>query len=559
MIAFRSIQTYNTALKTFEENHVYVKDAMIWYIGPEVLDADIEWYDGKGLYIIPGLIDMHMHIESSMTTPSEFSNKVLPMGTTTILADAHEVANALGMEGLLDYMSYEQKMDIFYAIPSSVPSSNPHLETTKACFDAEEVNILSQHPKIRALGEIMNFSDVVSSKDSRTKRIVDSFQEACPLYPIEGHIPKVSGFDLARFAHRGIGSDHTQQSVDSLLEKVKQGFLVQIQEKSMHPELFKAIQKHQIHEWVCFVTDDVLADDLLRKGHMDHLIRKAVSMGMPIEDAIYASTWVPARRMRLEDRGILAPGKKADAIILKDLDQFEIVDVLKDGHFVSKLKKDPIQQSARAFSESILRNPVKAADFTLHPPVAEQSEILLRVMDRDFTTTFTTEKQVWAKIQNNRVDWKAEGLSLLCVLERYGKQRPIAFGFVDKAFKEDAAIATSWTHDHHNILVMGRDEAMMAKAVNDVIEKQGAMSFVSEKQNAIVPLNYGGVVSFEPLETIANSLEQIREGMIAAGFQSHNEIMSFSVMALLVSPSLKLSDRGYIDVRKQKILPWWVK
>ena len=300
MLAIYDIAVYQTALKKFEVNHVYIKEDMIYYIGQEKLEGVQQAINGKGYYLIPGLIDMHMHIESSMTTPSEFSNNVLAKGTTTVLADAHEVANALGMQGLMDYMNYQQKMDIFYAVPSSVPSTNEFLETTQGIIDEKEVETLISHPKIRALGEIMNFTDVVSDDDSRTKRVVDKFSEKCPLFPIEGHIPRVSGLDLARFAHRGIGSDHTHQDVASLLEKVKMGFLVQIQEKSMSPQLFEAIERYGLQEWVCFVTDDVLADDLLEKGHMDHLIRKAVSMGMSLEDAIYASTWVPARRMRLK-------------------------------------------------------------------------------------------------------------------------------------------------------------------------------------------------------------------------------------------------------------------
>lgn len=554
MLLIENIAVYNTALKSFEVSNVYMNEGRVWAISLEKLRYDT-YYDGTGKYLLPGFIDAHMHIESSMTTPPEFSNTVLPKGTTTVLADAHEVANALGYDGLEVYMDSSQPLDIYYAIPSSVPSTNPELETTGGIFTEHDVSRLCQNPKIRALGEIMNFKDVVSHEDSVTKRIVDTFQRVAPLLPIEGHIPRVTGMELARYAHRGIGSDHTHQTVASLLEKTRMGFLVQIQEKSMHRELIEAIETYQLYESVCFVTDDVMPDHLVDAGHMDHLIRKAVKLGMRVEDAIYAATAIPARRMLLHDRGIIAPGKKADAVIVDNLETLHICDVIKSGEWVSKMPLAPQPHYPEVMCHSLISEVITKSMLKVN---AQGNKILLRVIEREETTTFTHEVHLWVNVVDGDVMWQEAGLSLLCVKERYGNHAPIALGFVKNGFDKRCAIATSWAHDHHNILAMGTNIEDLVDVMNGVIAMNGGMMIRFEDQVEKITMPFGGVVSLDSMENLADKTRSIRAMMRDAGYRSHNEIMSFCVLSLLVSPNLKISDKGYVDVKTQTILPWWV-
>ena len=515
-----------------------------------------EVIDGSGMYLIPGLIDIHMHIESSMTTPVEYSNTVLKLGTTTVVADSHEVANALGLEGLYEYMNSEQDLDIFYSVPSSVPSTNNDLETTRGFIGEKEVKELCKFSKIRALGEIMNFKEIVEEKDNHTKRIIKAFKEEHPNYPIEGHIPLVTGYELARYLHAGIGSDHTHQSVNSLLEKTKFGILVQLQEKSMTKEIFSAIKKYHLEEFVCFVSDDVMPDDLINKGHMDYLIRKAVSLGYPIEDAIYAATYIPAQRMLFFDRGMIGPGKVADGVILKDLEKFEIYDVIKNGELVSNKDKCPQMKFSEKMNSSIFRNEISIDDLIIK---TEGNKALVRVIEREISSTFTHEKHVWVDIKDGILQWKEKNLNLIVVLERYGNNTKPAIGFVSNGFNKTCAMATTWSHDSHNILCMGNDEELMVKVINKVIREQGGIAISSESEENFLSLRFGGVVSLEPMEKIAFELEKIRKVMIKNGYESHNAIMSFCVLALLVSPSLKISDKGYVNVRTQEILDWRVK
>lgn len=543
---------YNTSQRTFEKGDLYIQDSMIYHIGEADIIVDQE-IDAKGKWIIPGLIDIHMHIESSMTNPNEFSKTVLPMGTTTIVADAHEIGNVFGTQGLIDFMDIDTQLDIFYAIPSSVPSTNPFLETTGGIVDDAAVKVLCKHPKVIALGEIMNFKDVISDEDTMTRRIIETFKTCKPGSPIEGHIPRISGLELSRFIQRGIGSDHTLQTKASILERTRMGVLVQMQEKSLNQETISTLCKHNLHGSFCLVTDDVMPDDLITKGHLNHLIQICIEHGMRPEDAIYATTYVPAQRMQLYDRGVLSPGKQADFIILDDLNAFSIHSVYKKGSNIKDLPEDQFNFNDQYIYNTIKRKPIKRDDLILPISNLEGDEVKLRIMHRETTNTFTEEMIIPVKTREGVLQWQDAGLTMIAVIERYGHQNPIAIGFVDNGFTEKGAVATSWTHDHHNILVMGTDLDEIVNAVNLLIKVQGGIISSIKNKHHTVPLAYGGIVSTNSMESLASDVAQIRQDLKGLGYKDQNELMSFSVLGLLVSPSLKISDKGYVDVRTQEI------
>ncbi|MFR1448801.1 MAG: adenine deaminase C-terminal domain-containing protein [Beduini sp.] len=554
----KNVNVYNTFTQSFEHGNVYVLDGKFYHLKlEEDLESDLI-IDGKNKYMIPGLIDIHMHIESSMTIPSEFSKAVLKHGVTTVVADPHEIANVLGIEGIETYMSNATTLDIFYGIPSSVPSTNSLLETTGGMIDSANVKQLLQNPKVLCLGEVMNFKDLTNPDYSLTRDIIKACHEHYFALPIEGHCPKISGLDLSRYIYYGVTADHTQQSPRSIVEKIKNGMFLEIQKKSMTKENIKTLVDHQFYEYFCLVTDDVMADHL-SEGHLNLLVKLAYDLGMPIEKAIYCATYSPARRMHLFDRGAISPGLIADYILLDDLKQFKIHSVYKKGKCVYSKEEDVIVHENKSifpthFYHSINLKKAHENDFIINVPT-KKNVVLCNVIEIESHSTFTHHCQIEVPVKNHQLMWQETDLALLCVFERYGKNHNCTFALVKGAI-EAGAIATSWAHDHHNVMVMGRNIKDMVKAQHEIIDNQGGYVVVyNETIKAFAHLNVGGIVSDQPINVLSKQLKEVREQMQQLGYHHHNEIMSFSTLSLPVSPEIKVTDQGIIKTRTQEIIP----
>jgi adenine deaminase len=553
-------RVFNAFRKRFEEKNVRVRDGIFAEVSAGLGPLpEEERVDATGTWLIPGLVDIHMHIESAMTVPSEFSRIALPWGTTTVVADPHEIANVLGVEGIRAFMDAETGMDVFYGLPSSVPSTNASLETTGGRIGPEEVAVLAADDRVICLGEVMNAAELTGEADTPTKRLIRCFKAAKPRYPIEGHCPKIGGAELAAFIASGVWADHTQQTPESILEKIDNGMFIELQRKSITVPNIETVVEHRLYEHVALVTDDVLPDRLI-SGHLNLLVRLAIERGMSAEDAIYCATYVPARHMLLSDRGSIAPGRIADFIILDDLETFSIRSVYKRGVLErSELYGPGADRGSRfpaSFYATVRRRPLAEDDFLVRTPAPTSATGLDCVTIRiDPESTFTERGSVRCPVSGGLVDWRAAGLSLIAAIERYGHEAPIRFGFVEGALKEEGAIASTWAHDHHNLLVMGSCARDMALAANALIGQQGGYIVVRRGEivaNAILPV--GGIVSDGPLEALAESIRRVRAAMRALGYEHVDEIMSFSTLSLLVSPSIKIGDKGLVDVRTQTIV-----
>ncbi len=528
---------YDTAYRTFRKGRILFSETI----------SSVEYTDGDvpGIYIIPGLIDIHMHIESSMTHPKEFSRISLMHGTTTIVSDCHEIANVFSVKGLEDFMSIPVYNDTFYAIPSSVPSSSSELETSEGSFDENEIRQLSANPRIIALGEVMNAQDLLSDGDNRTKRIIKAFKEERPECPIEGHCPRLAGRELDKFIAAGVTSDHTEQTPLSIREKVSKGVFLQIQYKSVKKEIIEALSEPSIAPFFSFCTDDVMPDVLISEGHLDRIVRKAISLGMRPEDAIFAATYTPSRRMRLFDRGIIAPGCIADFVVLSDPGSFAIKEVWKRGERRESLPFEKLDPPAYAFS-SIRRGHVRHEEFSLGRGSGEYTTIVHRT---DSTMTAKGRRT----LDLSRLD---KGINIVAQVERYGHNAPIKPAILENGFTSPAAIASSWAHDNHNILVMATDEVLAAEAVNRVIDLGGGIVCTDGQDIIEIPLQYGGIVSLEPMEKLAGRISEARRFMRDHGWVAGEEIMCFAVLSLPVSPEVKITDKGLVDVRKKELIDW---
>lgn len=559
-LAIINAKVFNAFTKRFEKKHVSVIGDKFYYVSADEFE-DLEAnriVDANNQYLIPGFMDIHMHIESSMTSPAIFSEAVLAHGVTTVVADAHEIANVCGMEGLEAFFSQPSAMDIFYAIPSSVPSTTTELETTGGYIGVEEVNRLLKHPKVIALGEAMNFNGIVHEPESLIRQILREVQTERPFMPLEGHVPRVSGLELASFLYAGITADHTHQSPESIYEKITSGMFLELQKKSITPENIQVIVDHDFYEYVAIITDDVMADDLL-EGHLNSNVRLAILCGMPAEQAIYCATYTPARRMGFQDRGAIVPGFKADFLLLDDVERLEIAAVYKGGKLVHQKGSDfryPKEkpQFPAHFYHSLQCRPLTLEDLRIKVNACEKA--VVNVMQISEVGTFTEHVQRDVNVIDGYLDWENSGLALIIVMERYGKTGDIAYGFVDQALTEKGAVATTWAHDHHNVMVMGTSTEDIVAAQQQLLKMQGGY-VVSQGGNvqATCPLPVAGIISDAPIQELGGQLKEVRQAMKKLGYRNSNEIMSFSTLSLPVSPVIKITDKGMMNVRSQMMIP----
>ena len=568
---------FMTYRQCFEKRDVAVAGESFYCVSPAISYPGVREVDGSGKYLIPGLIDIHMHIESSMTYPQEFSRITLPYGVTTVVADAHEIANVFGLEGIRCFMEQKTPQDIFYAIPSSVPASNETLETAGASIGEAEVRRLAEDERVLCLGEVMNFKDLTADEDTLIKRLIRCCRESGGNKRIEGHCPALSGEDLCRFIYEGVDADHTQQTPESVVEKTDLGMFLELQLKSLTEDVVRAVCNNGLYENVALVTDDTMPDRLL-KGQLNRIVKAAVKAGMPVEKAIYCATFTPARRMHLDDRGLIGPGKLADFVVLRDLESFEPEAVFKSGKCVfeemdaagvwSGVMGERVAADGRDIPEdcnvpdaplfpahfyhSVRCKKAEPGDFTLRVDVP-CAAVRVNVMKIRTFGTFTEQAVRTLPGKDGEICWEGSGLTLAALFERYGKNGNISYGLVEGAFTGRGAAATTWSHDSHNLLVLGTAAKDMCAAQNRVLELQGGyVAAEGGRVTAEAGLAVGGIINDGPVEALAKQLGRVREAMRRLGYENNNEIMSMSTLCLPVSPSLKLTDFGLLEVKTQR-------
>ncbi|WJM08045.1 adenine deaminase C-terminal domain-containing protein [Paenibacillus sp. PK1-4R] len=567
-----NVHVYNSYYKRFEMNNVAVLDGRFLYVGPggpEMIQAD-EVIDARGRYMIPGLIDIHLHIESTMVTPETFSHGLIGSGVTSIVAEPHEMANVFGLEGVQEMMtaSRETTVDMFYAIPSSVPATP--METTGGSIEIEDMDVLLATGEIICLGEIMNYVDVIRDPECKTNQILQHIRKNYPDLVIEGHTPKLLGLDLHRLIYAGIDSDHTHQSIEGLQARIAAGMFIEIQEKSMTPEVMEYLIQHDVAQHFCFVTDDVMPDSLVEHGHLNHIVRKAIQMGMRPEDAIYAATSTPASRMKMTDRGSVAPGKVADYVLVSNLEELAIDQVYKNGRKAyddyEPYKQERITgQFPPHFYKSVQLEKLGVADFAIQlsdPKVsgsgvdfAGEGEYQCRVMMVKDGSTFVEEHIAPVQSSDGELLWEESGYAQIATFERYGVNGNRAHGLIGGDTIKRGAIATTYSHDNHNLLVVGRNREDMIIAANTVISSQGGFCVVEDgKVLSHLELPVGGILTEEPLAVVSHQVKELRAAMLSLGYVHYNPIMSISTHSLAVSPALKITDHGLIDVNAGKVV-----
>ena len=562
-LLIKNVKIFNSYLKKFKDGNVAILNNKFLYIdnnkNTEFEATNI--IDGRNQYMIPGFIDIHMHIESSMMTPEPFCHHLSKNGVTTIVAEPHEIANIFGNKGIKALIEAETSINtsIFYGIPSSVPSTSPELETTGAILDFEEMKSLTSNPKVICIGEIMNYRQIIDNNSLDICKIIEYVKKYKPQYAIEGHCPKLLDLDLAKFLYLGINGDHTEHTLEEFIQRFENGMFMELQEKSISAELLNYIKKNNLYEHFSFVTDDTMPDTFLYKGHLNAVIKKAIQAGIDIENAIYCATFTPARRMNLHDRGTIAPGKKADFLLIDNLEDLHITRTFIDGKEVynidSETKYIPTNYKfPKEFYESVKLRKITEDIFKI-PVNIKKNKIDCRIIQVKDGSTRTTETIEKINIKNGYLDWENSPYLLIAVFERHGKNGNIGFGLVTGDCIKKGSIATTYAHDHHNLMVIGKNATDMTMAVNRIIEIQGGICCTeNNKILAEVPLPIAGILSEKVIQDLGIEIKILKEKMIYLGYNHYNPIMSLCTLSLPVSPTLKITDKGLVDVNQGKIV-----
>ena len=556
-------QVYNSYLKKFVAGNIAVSGDRFSYVGTDALPiAPQRTIDLAGQYVIPGLIDCHMHIESTMCAPRTFMNGAARNGVTTLIAEPHEIANVFGLAGIRALMQTTQNgpCDVRIAIPSSVPSTNAALETAGAAIENDDVEALMHMEQVICLGEVMDCRSVLADAHSKTNRLIRQIQHGRPDFSIEGHCPRFVGWELAQLLYRGIRSDHTDQSMEGLAARAANGMFIQLQEKTLKKEFLDYLMENRLSGRFALVTDDTMPDDFVRRGQLNHLVQRSIELGLAPEEAIYAATYAPAQHMGLRDKGAIAPGRIADFVVLSDLRAFAIESVWRAGAQVfarGTTWEEPERDTSfpAHFYHSVHLSPRTAEDFVLRAPIREGTA-LCRILAVQEHTTFVAEERAELPVRGGVIDWESSPYSLACVFERHGKNGGCGMALVGGTALTRGAAATTYAHDSHNLLVLGQTAADMQTAANTVIEAQGGFVAVRDGSvQAFAPLPIAGILSDRPLPVLGEQIAGVRRALTDCGYRHDNVIMSLSTLSLPVSPYFKLTDKGIIDVKKGAVAP----
>ncbi len=562
-LLIKNAKVFNTYLKKFISGDVSVKDGRFYYIDREQntpFHAEVV-LDAQGKYMIPGLVDIHMHIESSMMTPEPFGNCVAAYGVTTIVSEPHEMANVKGTRGILEMISAAKNapIDIFYGIPSSVPSTDERLETTGGIIDCNAMKHLLCEEDVVCVGEIMNYRQIIKENNLEITKFLKYLRQEYPGYVIEGHCPSLLNLELAKFLYLGIDGDHTEHTLEEVKQRIENGMFFEIQDKMLKPKVLEYICENQLYEYCGFVTDDTMADVLCEKGQLNYVVQQAIEAGFPLEMAIYCATYTPSRRMHLYDRGTIAPGKLADFVLLDSPSVMKPSYVYKNGVQIFN-RKDRQEASIsyqfpEDFYQSVRMKPVNLQDFRVMADT-DKEEVTVRVIEVHPDRTQTTEKLVTMPVRDHMLDWEKSGCLLAMVLERHGKNGNIGYGFITGSCLKEGTVATTYFHDHHNLFVAGDCPMDMLLAVRRLQELQGG--FLTVKDGRILAelkLPVCGILSEKGVRDTALGLKAIRESLEELGYRHDNPIMSLGTLGLPVSPALKLTDKGLVDVKRSAIVP----
>ncbi len=504
-----------------------------------------EEVDMTGKIVLPGFLDAHIHLESALVSPKEFVKAVLPHGTTTVVTDPHEIANVMGADGI-EYMLQATEglpVDVRFMLPSCVPATP--LDESGAILDYRAIDSFYDHPRVQGLAEMMNFVGIIAGDDQPVEKIVAAQAHH---KKIDGHAPDLVGNDLNAYVAAGVYSDHECHDLNDAIAKLERGQFIMIREGTAAQNLdaLFPLLCDKYSERCMFCTDDKHPNDLLEKGHIDYMVKRAIALGADPITAVKVACHNAARYFLLNNRGAIAPGYLADFVVIDNFQDFTIEKVFKRGELMVEdgVVRDFPAPPIESYLEDRARNTFHVETLTAEHFSEHRPRGIIGMVDGEITTVDAG--------YSDRIDVEYDVLKI-AVVERHKNTHHIGIGFLQGYGLKSGAVATSVSHDSHNIIVVGTNEADMAAAANRVVELGGGIVvWDGGVPKAEVPLAIAGIMSDEPLVTVNAKLEAAKAAAHDLGVNPGiDPFMTLSFMALPVIPTLRITTRGVFDVSTQ--------
>jgi adenine deaminase len=520
------------------------------YEGRETIELD-------GEYLAPGFIDAHVHIESSLMLPAQYAIAVMPHGTTAVVSDPHEIANVHGLEGIKFMLAASEglPLHVFVMLSSCVPAT--HMETSGARLGADDLASLLNEPRVLGVAEMMNYPGVVAGSEDMVDKAIMGHRAGIR---VDGHAPLVGGTTLQAYASAGIASDHESVAAAEALEKLRAGVHVLIREGSTARNLdaILPILTERTARFCSWATDDKQPDDLDRQGHIDHIIRKAVSQGLDPLLAIQMASINTARHYGLQDMGAIAPGYLADMVTFRDLDNLQVTRTFAGGRLIAENGKMLAPQTNHV---PLPKNSMEGADFLSESSFkisakGSKARVIQVLPDQIVTKELVAE----VKVENDEVVADpGRDILKIAVIERHSGTGNIGLGLVSGLGLKVGALASSIAHDSHNLVVVGASDAEMLLAARTVFEIGGGVVAVrGDKVLGKLPLTVAGLMSDRPFPEVRDGLRNLLSAARELGSTLVNPYMQMAFLALPVIPELKLTDLGLVDVVKFQLCELFV-
>ena len=503
--------------------------------------------DCTGKIVLPGFLDAHIHLESSLVSPKEFVKAVLPHGTTTVITDPHEIANVMGTDGI-EYMLQATEglpVDVRFMLPSCVPATP--LDESGASLDYRAIDSFYDHPRVQGLAEMMNFVGIIAGDDQPVEKIVAAQAHH---KKIDGHAPDLVGNDLNAYIAAGVYSDHECSDMEDAMNKLRLGQYIMIREgtAARNLEALIPLLTSQYVDRCMFCTDDKHPNDLLEKGHIDYIVKKAISLGADPIVAVKAACHNAARYFLLNNRGAIAPGYLGDFVIIDDFQHFEIEMVYKRGVLMydGQLRDFPAPEIdpylVKRAHDTFHVAHLTAEDFSDGRPHAVIGMIPGEIVTQDAGYADHADPE--------------QDILKIAVIERHKNTHHIGLGYIKGYGLKRGAVATSISHDSHNIIVVGATDEDMAAAANRIVENRGGITVMENGQVlGEVTLSIAGIMSDDSLVMVNSALEDAKDEAFGLGVsRGIDPFMTLSFMALPVIPSLRITTRGVFDVSSQRYI-----